>query len=218
MRSAILVPPAAVALTFAYAAMQLHPPAVDAARVCVACGGWLLLVNLVAWVARDGGRFGREERLCAFAIFAAVLMGYYLSRQAIAERQFDDIVETQQRELADSASDLSREIIAYVDGRSRLAPARPHDPETWERDESAWMTFERESVAGYALRFARRVRAARAALTFRNLRDRDLDAVYQQPGNTFQIRIIGERLGALADRLNRAIRPQESHADRAVSR
>jgi hypothetical protein len=191
----------------ALAAVQVRPPAPDVARLCIATGGGLLLVNLIAWVARDGARFGREERLCAFAIFAAVSMGYYLAREAIAETQFDYIVAAQQHELVDTASQLSREIGAYLDGRVRLAPPRPHMPETWERDEAAWMAFERETVTGYTQLFSRRVRLARAALTFRNLRDRDLDALYQGAGNTFQIRIVGERLAVLADRLQRAIAP-----------
>jgi hypothetical protein len=90
-----------------------------------------------------------------------------------------------------------------------MAPPRPHAPATWDHDEAIWSDFERGTVDGYSQRFARRVRTTRAGLTFRNLRDRDLDAFYQQPGNAFQIRIVGERLGVLADRLQRALAPAE---------
>jgi len=209
LRSAVLLPPAALSLTLAFAAAHMQPPAASAATVCVAVAAGLLLTNLICWVAREGAHFGREERLWAFVVFAAVAMGYLFARQGIAEREFDAIVDQQQRELADEAHDLSRELIAYVDGSARLAPPRPHSPDTWDHDEAVWAEFERQTVAGYSQRFGRRVRTTRAALTFRNLRDRDLDAFYQQPGNTFQIRMVGERLGVLADRLNRAIQPHQ---------
>jgi hypothetical protein len=209
LRSAILVPSAAAALAFAFAAMHLRVPAAQVARECVGIGGALLLVNLFAWVARDGARFGREERLWAFMVLGSVVVGYFLSQQAIAEREFDYIVQKQQHELADSAAELSREIIAYIEGRWRTAPPRPRSPDTWEHDESTWALFERETVAGYEQQFSRRVRETRAGLTFRNLRDRDLDMLYQRPGNSFQIRVIGERLGVLAERLRRAIGPSD---------
>jgi len=183
----------------------VDPPAGDAARLCVWAGAGLLLLNLFAWAARDGARFGREERLAAFVVFAAVAMGCYFAREGIAEREFDAIVERQQRELADVADDLSHEILAYVSARARTAPPIPQAAATWDEDETHWVDFERETAAGYAQRFAARVRTTRALLTFRNLRDRDLDALYQRPANAFQIRMVGERLGALADRLRRAI-------------
>jgi hypothetical protein len=165
----------------------------------------LLLVNLFAWAARDGARFGREQRLLAFVAFAAVAMGVYFARERIAEREFDTIVDQQREQLAESATDLSREIIAYVNGRARLAPPPPQAAATWEYDEARWAGFDAETVVGYAARFARRVGTTRAALTLRNLRDRDLDALYQQPRNAFEIRVIGERFGVLAERLQRSI-------------
>jgi hypothetical protein len=180
----------------------------DIARTCIAIGAGILLLNLVAWAARDGARFGREERLCAFLIFAAVTVGYLLARQTVSEDEFDALVDAQQHDLAESASQLSREIVAYVDARAGLAPPRPQHPATWDSDSAAWADFERETVAGYLQRFSRRVRATRAQMTFRNLRDRDLDTFYQQPGNTFQIRVVGERIGELATRLQRALASQ----------
>ena len=209
LRSSILVPPAVAATALAIAAAHLHPPAGSTARLCLAIAGGLLLVDLIAWVARDGAGFGREERLWAFVVFAAVAIGYSLAREAIAEREFDAIVEVQQHELMESAANLSREILAYVDGRIRAAPPRPQDASTWEQDVAEWAAFERDTAAGYRQRFALRVRTTRSALTFRNLRDRDLDALYQQPANASQIRIIGERLGVLADRLHRALTPAD---------
>jgi hypothetical protein len=166
----------------------------------------LLLVNLFAWAARDGARFGREQRLVAFVVFAAVAMGAHFALEAIAEREFDTIVDQQRQQLAGSAADLSREIIAYVNGRARLAPPPPQAAATWEHDEARWAEFDAETVVGYA-RFARGVGTTRAALTFRSLRDRDLDALYQQPRSAFEIRMIGERLGVLAERLKRSIGP-----------
>jgi len=207
LRSAVLLPPASAAIGFAFAAAHVHPPAGDVARLCVAMAAGLLLLNLFAWVARDGARFRREERLSAFVVLAAVAMGSYFAREGIAEREFDAVVESQQQELADSAADLSREILAYVNGRARMAPPIPQAAATWDEDEALWAEFERETAAGYAQRFARRVTTIRMALTFRNLRDRDLDALYQRPSHAFQIRAVGERLGVLADRLRRAIGP-----------
>jgi hypothetical protein len=202
-----MLPPAGAALALAFAAVHLRTPAPDVARLCVQISGGLVLVNLVAWVAREGDRFGREERLWAFVVFAAVAMGYYLSMQAIAEREFDAIVQVQQRELVETSVQLSRELDAFVDGRLRAAPARPTAPDTWDRDQAAWTGFEQDTSAAYAARFARRVRLARAELTFRNLRDRDLDAFYRSPMNAFQVRVVAQRLAVLADRLRRAVGP-----------
>jgi len=207
LRAAVLLPPASAALGLAFAAIHRHPPAGDMARLCVAISAGLLLVNLFAWAARDGARFGREERLLAFVAFAAVAMGVYFAREGIAEREFDTIVDQQRKQLAESAADLSREIIAYVNERARLAPPPPQAAVTWEPDEARWTAFDAETVVGYAERFTRRVGTARAALTLRNLRDRDLDALSQQPHNAFEIRMIGERLGLLAERLQRSIGP-----------
>jgi hypothetical protein len=139
--------------------------------------------------------------------FAAVTMGVYFARESIAYREFDTIVDQQRQQLVESAAGLSREIIAYVDGRARLAPPPPQAAATWEYDEARWAEFDAETVVGYAARFARRVGTTRAALTFRSLRDRDLDSLYQQPRNAFEIRMIGERLGVLAERLQRSIGP-----------
>ena len=207
LRTAVLLPPASAALGLAFAATHVRPTAGDAARLCVAMAAGLLLVNLFAWAARDGARFGREQRLLAFVVFAAVAMGAHFAREGIAEREFDTIVDQQRQQLAGSAADLSREIIAYVNGRARLAPPPPQAAATWEDDEARWAEFDAETVVGYAPRFARRVGTARAALTFRSLRDRDLDALYQQPRSAFEIRMIGERLGVLAERLQRSIGP-----------
>jgi hypothetical protein len=203
LRSAILLPPAGAALVVAYAALHVRFPAADVSRLCVSIAAALLLVNLIAWVARDGHRFGREERLLAFLVFGAVVGGYYAGGQAIAEAEFDTIVHIQQRELVETTLQLSHEIAAFVDLRTRVAPPRP-GPLTWERDEAAWFEFEQQTADLYAHRFSQRVRKARADFTFRSLRDRDLDAFYQSPLNAFQMRVIGERLAVLAARLQRA--------------
>jgi hypothetical protein len=187
--------------------MHLRPPAGDVARLSIGVAAGLLLVNLFAWAARDGARFGREERLLAFVAFATLAMGVYFAREGIAEREFDTIVDQQRQQLAESAAGLSREIIAYVNGRASSAPPRPQAAATWDQDEARSAEFDAETVAGYAARFARRVGTTRAALTFRSLRDRDLDALSQQPHNAFEIRMIGERLGVLAERLQRSIGP-----------
>jgi len=207
LRTAVLLPPASAALGLAFAAIHVRPPAGDVARLCVAVAAGLLLVNLFAWAARDGARFGREQRLLAFVAFAAVAMGVYFAREGIAEREFDTIVDQQRQQLADSATGLSREISAYVNERAGLAPPSPQAAATWEHDEARWAEFDNETVVGYASRFARRVAATRASLTFRNLRDRDLDALFQQPRSAFEIRMIGERLGVLAEHLQRSIGP-----------
>ena len=169
LRTAVLLPPASAALGLAFAAIHLRPPAGDVARLCVAVAAGLLLVNLFAWAARDGARFGREQRLLAFVAFAAVAMGIYFAREGIAEREFDTNVDQQRQQLAESAADLSREIIAYVNGRARLAPPPPQAAATWEHDEARWAEFDAETVVEYAPRFARRVGATRAALTLRGL-------------------------------------------------
>jgi hypothetical protein len=115
----VLLPPASAALGLAFEAIHVRPPAGDVARLCLAMAAGLLLVNLFAWAPRDGARFGLEQRLLAFTAFAAVTMGVYFARESIAEREFDTIVDQQRQQLVESAAGLSREIIAYVDGRAR---------------------------------------------------------------------------------------------------
>src|SRR5262249_17382810 len=58
LRTAVLLPPASAALGLAFAAAHVRPPAGDVARLCIAMAVGLLLVNLFAWAARDGARFG----------------------------------------------------------------------------------------------------------------------------------------------------------------
>jgi hypothetical protein len=186
----------------AFLAVHERPPAVDVGRGCVVAAMCLLFINLVAWVARDGARFGREERLFSFVTFVAILMGWYAATQGIGEAAFDYRASVQQHELEQAARALSHELLAFVDARQQLAPPQPQ-PDSWEDDERRWVDFEQETILEYNARFALRVRATRGLFSVRSLRDPDLERVFQAPSQSFQIRAIAERLATLADRLER---------------
>lgn len=197
----MILPGAASAAALGVLAERLRPPAADVAERCATAAAILLAVKLVAWVARSGHTFGREQRLLTFVSFAAILMSWMGVRQAIADSAFDYLVSTQRAELADSSRTLASQIDAFVQTRRRVAPPAPR-PETWEEDEAAFVRFEAQTVIQFERTFGGRVRADYLRLSLRGLGDRDLDRFYRRPANEFQMRVIATRLAFLAGKLD----------------
>jgi len=198
----IVVPGLAAAVVCAGFAMRMQPPAVTVAARSATAAASLLMAKLLVWVVRSGDRFQREERLVTFVIFAAIVLSWIGVQERISEAAFDYQVTVQTRALIASARNLSRELQGFVDERQREAPPPPK-PASWEADTLVRERFDTETVVDYEQRFGAQVRTAHDLLTFRNMRDRDLEAFYRRPANTFQMLVISEKLVFLAEKLER---------------
>jgi hypothetical protein len=183
-------------------ALRLTPPAFDVARWCVAVLAAILAAKVLSWVAKSGASFGREERLLAFVMLAAVALGWIGSGDWIAERAFDYRAAQQKAELMRALHDTSVRITQFVDARDRVAPPRPR-PATWQQDVEAFDRFESETVTVYERRFGARVRAAHDLVSLRGLRDRDFDAFFRHPANEFQMRVIAKKLDGFSTALSK---------------
>ena len=190
------------AVAFLSAALRLSPPAFDVARSCVAIIAILLAAKVLTWVAVDGARFGREERLLAFVMLAACGLGWLGAGQWIEERAFDYRAAQQKDDLTRALHDTAVRLTQFCDARDRVAPPHPR-PATWQRDEEVFDRFESETVDAYERRFGARVRAAHDLASLRGLRDRDLDAFFRHPANEFQMRVIAKKLDVFATKLER---------------
>src|ERR1700745_1603089 len=85
----IIAPGLTVAAACAILAMRMQPPAVAVAVRCTTAAAILLMAKLVAWVARSGDRFRREEWLLAFVMFVAIVLTWIGVRERIGEAMFD---------------------------------------------------------------------------------------------------------------------------------
>jgi hypothetical protein len=148
---------------------------------------------VLSWVAVSGANFGREERLLAFVTLAAIALSGLGAEQWLDERAFDYRAAEQKVELMRALHDTSVRILQFVDARERIAPPRPR-PATWQQDVDAIGRFDADTAAAYERRFGAHVRSAHDVATLRGLRDRDLDAFFRHPANTFQMRIVAKKL------------------------
>jgi len=180
---------------------RLRPPAMEVELRCLTIVAVLLGAKLIAWVARSGHTFGREQRLLTFVMFLAIVFSWIGFRQQIGEAAFDYAVATQRAALAQTARTLGYQLEAFLQSRRRVAPPRPRPP-TWETDEGAVERFDMETVQLYERRFGRQVRSTHDLLTLRGLRSRDLDQFYRRPANEFQMRVIAKQLAFLAIKLD----------------
>jgi hypothetical protein len=190
------------AVVFAVVALRLAAPAFDVAKSCVAIIAVLLAAKVLVWVALDGARFGREERLLAFVMLGGCGLGWIGMREWIDERAFDARVTEQKAQLMRALHETSVRLTQFVEARDRVAPPHPR-PATWDRDVDTFDRFEEETVVIYERRFGARVRAAHDLASLRGLRDRDLDAFFRHPANEFQMRVIAKKLDGFASALGR---------------
>ena len=201
-RWTIVLPGVIAAVACAWVAMRADPPAPAVAGRCASVAAVLLIAKMIAVVARLRNGAGREARLLTFVVFAAIVMGWFGAERAIADAAFNYQVHAQKAALVTAARELSREIAAFVEARSRIAPPHPR-PATWNDDVDEWLRFESESARLYNRRFGGRVRTAHDLLTLRGVRDADLDAFYRLPDSEFQMDVVARRLEQLAERLAR---------------
>src|SRR3954471_22158546 len=67
-------------------ALRLNQPAFDVVRSCTTIVAVLLALKILAWVAVKGATFGREERLLAFVMLAAIALGWIGTGQWVEDR------------------------------------------------------------------------------------------------------------------------------------
>jgi hypothetical protein len=197
----VLAPGLAFAAGLLAAGERLRPPATSVEERCLTAIAVLLGAKLVAWVARSGHTFGREQRLLTFVMFLAIVFSWIGFRQEIGEAAFNYAVAAQRTALAETARTLSFELEAFLQSRRRFAPPAPR-PQSWEADEAALARFDVDTVQQYEGRFGRQVRNTHDLLTLRGLRTRDLDRFYMRPANEFQMRVIAKQLAFLATKLD----------------
>ncbi len=97
---------------------------------------------------------------------------------------------------------LSDEILRFLVNRQAHEPPLLVEATPAVRfDTAALVRYSGETRARYSQQFASKVIAARDELARQGLTDPELDSFYQDPTNPIGIRIVAERLGALAERL-----------------
>ncbi len=187
---------------FFVVSLRMREPAFDVARDCMTIVAVMLAAKILAWVAVAGATFGREGRLLAFVMLAAVALGWIGWGEWIGNRAFDYRAAQQQAELMRSLHDMSVRLTDFCNARDRLAPPHPR-PATWQQDVNAYDRFESETVRVYERTFGARVREVHDLASLRGLRDRDLDAFFRHPANEFQMRVIAKKLDAFSRTLAR---------------
>jgi hypothetical protein len=105
-----------------------------------------------------------------------------------------------QESLKQRALRLSNEVLRFLVERQANEVPLPR-AETWDRDTQAMIGYMQQTMALYSERFGARVIAIRNELATEGLRDQELDRFYEHPTNPIGIRIVGERIGALAQQL-----------------
>src|SRR5437762_12279541 len=123
-RWAVILPGVIASVACAELAMRADPPAPDVAERCVTAAAVLLVIKMVSVVARSPSGSSREARLVTFVVFAAIVMGWFGAERGIADAAFTYQVRAQTSALVVSARALSREILAFVEARRRIAPSR----------------------------------------------------------------------------------------------
>lgn len=103
-------------------------------------------------------------------------------------------------ELKRQATKLSAEILQFLTDRQVGEPPIPR-PSTWEQDMQAQIKYMQQTIAFYSQMFAPRVIAMHDELAKQGFRDGQLENFYEHPTNPIGIRIVGERIGALAERI-----------------
>ena len=197
----VLAPGLAFAAALLILGERLRPPAAAVEERCLTIIAVLLGTKLVAWVARSGHTFGREQRLLTFVMFLVIVFSWIGFRQQIGEAAFDYAVAAQRAALSQAARTLAFQLDSFLQSRRRIAPPPPR-PSTWEADEGALERFDAETVVRYERRFGREVRNTHDLLTLRGLRTRDFDQFYRRPANEFQMRVIAKQLAFLAVKLD----------------
>jgi crotonobetainyl-CoA:carnitine CoA-transferase CaiB-like acyl-CoA transferase len=181
---------------------RLTPPAYAIADRYSTLAAILVIATAITVAVMSRERLGREGRLAVVVVLLATGVAWYSGRLWVHEKAFDYLVAQQKTDLEVRSIELAGDIGNFLLVRARTAPPRPR-PATWDRDEAAIFSYEEETAELFEAAFGPQVRKARELFALRGLTDRDLDAFYRRPSNSFGIGVIAKRLAILAHRLER---------------
>lgn len=100
------------------------------------------------------------------------------------------------------AISLSEEMFEFLHERDNDSPPAPN-LETWLEDVKKITEFHHDTMNQYSVRFASKVREIRFQFADLGLHDDKLDSLYKNPANPIGIRRIAERIGFLAEELEK---------------
>jgi hypothetical protein len=95
---------------------------------------------------------------------------------------------------------LADEILRFLLVRQSSEPPLP-TPATWKADTDMMLDYSKETMGLYSQKFGARALALWRQLSEAGFKDRELDRFIEHPTNPIGIRIVGERLGALAEQM-----------------
>ena len=183
-----------------YVGGHLSPPPVSLIVGCITAEALILLAKVAVWVGSSHQTFKREERLLVVVSVLAIGAGWYETRLWTFERQFDDLVATQNMNLTLTLNELSGKILVFISSRERAMPPPPRQ-ETWDRDEAALLRYRQDTQTAFEKSFGSEVRAAHDVLRLFALTDRDFERFYRQPADTFEMRIVAKKLQFFASKI-----------------
>lgn len=102
--------------------------------------------------------------------------------------------------LKERAVHLSADILSFLTQRRAGEPPLPKR-ETWDQDVQASIRYSQQTMSIYSETFGAKVIAIHDELASKGITDKELDSFYEHPTNPIGIRIVGEHIGALAERL-----------------
>jgi len=190
-------------------------------------GAWVVTMTVLAAIASLVPDISNDVRIAASVIL--VLLGIAavsaLRREREeSQRQYGDVVQrldelknlppakasSEDRlqaiaaipltSLKHKAISLSDDILRFLVVRQAGEPPLPR-PATWHEDADAMTRYSGETRNVYSQKFGSKVIATYNMLSDAGLRDSELDRFYEHPTNPIGMRIVAERIGALAERL-----------------
>lgn len=105
-----------------------------------------------------------------------------------------------QVDLKDRAEDLFLEINKFLIGRESKEPPMPRMV-TFEADVDKIISYSQDTMKQYSSKFGPEVVAVRNELANKGKQDKELDNYYRDPSNSNEIRLVAERIRALAGQL-----------------
>ena len=162
-------------------------------------------VLLIAWQAHRSDQAQNDltskvDRLLGFVTPVATPPEKQKENLAELTKRVEQLERRKGDDLKTRAALLSAQILRFIADRERESPSLPRR-ETWSRDVDVMIRYSQETLALYSQRFGARVIALRNELAERGFADQQLDRFYEHPTNPIGMRIVGDRIGALAETL-----------------
>ncbi len=138
--------------------------------------------------------------LTHFQQVETTLNSLLVAQQRLARIEARPKAITPESTLKQRAATLSVDILNFLVQRNSNEPSLPR-PETWGQDTDRMLRYFKGTMDLYSKQFGARVIAIRNQFAQQGLTDKELDQFYEHPTNPIGIRIVGERIGALAEQL-----------------